>query len=119
MSANDLERTECDPRTDARRLTELTGFQRDLLFAVTRTETQPATGVAIKDELEGYYDEEINHGRFYQNLRELIGCDLVEKQPVDGRTNAHWLTDAARERLEAHHRWEADCLCGVEGDDGR
>lgn len=110
MSMNDLQGDES--QRDAHPPTDLTGFQRDLLFAVVRVANRPATGVAVKSELECYYDEEINHGRFYQNLRELIDDDLVEKRPVDGRTNAHWLTDEAYERLQAHHRWEADCLCG-------
>lgn len=110
MSVNEFR--DDDTQRSVHPVTELTGFQRDLLFAVIRVADRPATGVAVKSELERYYAEEINHGRFYQNLRELLAEGLVEKRPVDGRTNAHWLTDAAYEQLRAHHRWEADCLCG-------
>jgi len=109
MSVNEFR--DDDTQRSVHPVTELTGFQRDLLFAVIRVGDRPATGVAIKREVECYYGEEINHGRFYQNLRNLIDAGFVEKRPVDGRTNAHRLTDAAYERLQAHHRWEADCLC--------
>lgn len=108
MTANKLK--EDESQSNACPLTELTGFQRDLLFAVVQITDRRATGVAIKTELEKYYDEEINHGRFYQNLRELTTQGFIEKQPIDGRTNVHWLTNNTHERLESHHQWEMNCL---------
>ena len=55
---------------------DLTSFQRDLLYAIVGQDDPH--GLAIKDELEGYYEKEIHHGRLYPNLD-----TLVEKGPVD------------------------------------
>ena len=49
---------------------DLTGFQRDLL-TVTAGIEEPH-GLAIKDELEKYYESEIYHGRLYPNLDTLV-----------------------------------------------
>jgi len=42
---------------------DLTGFQRDLLYVAAGLD-EPH-GLAIKDELENYYEKEIHHGRLY------------------------------------------------------
>ncbi|TKX76241.1 PadR family transcriptional regulator, partial [Halorubrum sp. SD626R] len=39
---------------------DLTGFQRDLLYVVAGLDGPH--GLAIKDELGDYYEEEIHHG---------------------------------------------------------
>jgi len=57
---------------------DLTGFQRDLL-TVTAGIEEPH-GLAIKDELEDYYEKEIHHGRLYPNLDTLVEKGLVEKE---------------------------------------
>jgi len=44
---------------------DLTGFQRDLLYVAAGPD-EPH-GLAIKDELENYYEKEIHHGRSYPN----------------------------------------------------
>lgn len=56
---------------------DLTGFQRDLLYTIAGFE-EPH-GLAIKDELEDYYEKEIHHGRLYPNLDTLVDKGLVEK----------------------------------------
>ena len=43
---------------------DLTGFQRDLLYVLAGLETPH--GLALKDELETYYEKEIHHGRLYR-----------------------------------------------------
>lgn len=95
-------------------LAGLTGFQRDLLFVVASLNGTNPDGVRIKRELRENYDEEINHGRLYQNLRELVDEGLIEKRPVDGRTNAYRASPAAREYLEAHAAWSEWCLLDTE-----
>jgi len=40
---------------------DLTDFQRDLLYTIAGL-NEPK-GLAIKDELEDYYEKEIHHGR--------------------------------------------------------
>jgi DNA-binding PadR family transcriptional regulator len=83
---------------------DLTGFQRDLLFVVAGLD-EPH-GLAIKNELDDYYDEEIHHGRLYPNLDSLAEKGLVEKGQRDERTNAYILTRRGRRELEARRQWE-------------
>ncbi len=45
---------------------DLTGFQRNLLYTVAGLD-EPR-GLAIKEEIENYYEREIYHGRLYPNL---------------------------------------------------
>lgn len=110
-AASSVERPE-EPRP----LAGLTGFQRDLLFVIARTEEERPNGVRINEELEAHYGGTINNGRLYQNLRELVDEELVATRPLDGRTNAYRLTPLARERLDAFREWARRCLCEREGD---
>ena len=91
-------------------LARLTGFQRDLLFVVASLDGTVPTGVTIQEELSDQRGDRVNHGRLYGNLRDLVDADLVEKRPVDGRTNTYRVTDEARDALRAHCEWEAICL---------
>ena len=83
---------------------DLTGFQCDLLYVVAGLE-QPH-GLAIKDELEDYYDKEIHHGRLYPNLDTLVEKGLVNKGTRDGRTNDYTLTRPGPRELDARREWE-------------
>lgn len=87
---------------------DLTGFQRDLLYVVAGRE-EPH-GLAIKDELENYYENEIHHGRLYPNLDTLVDKGLIEKGELDQRTNYYTLTSRGRRELEARREWEAEYL---------
>ena len=69
---------------------ELTAFQRNILTVLAE---QPRYGLAIKRELESYYGEEVNHGRLYPNLDDLVSKGFVEKSELDKRTNEYALTD--------------------------
>mgnify|MGYP000049372738 CR=1 FL=1 len=69
---------------------ELTAFQRNILVILSE---EPRYGLAIKRELEAYYDSEVNHGRLYPNLDDLVEMGLVEKSELDKRTNQYALTD--------------------------
>jgi DNA-binding PadR family transcriptional regulator len=68
----------------------LTAFQRNILTVLAE---QPRYGLAIKRELESYYGEEVNHGRLYPNLDDLVSKGFVEKSELDKRTNEYALTD--------------------------
>ena len=87
---------------------DLTGFQRDLLYVIVGLE-QPY-GLAIKDELETYYEGEIHHGRLYPNLDTLVDKGLVEKGQRDRRTNYYSLTRRGRREIEARQDWEAQYI---------
>ena len=83
---------------------DLTGFQRDMLYIIAGQD-EPH-GLAIKDELEEYYQTEIHHGRLYPNLDTLVEKGLVEKGQHDRRTNRYSLTSRGRRELAARSEWE-------------
>ena len=83
---------------------DLTGFQRDLLYVVLGKDKPH--GLALKDELEQYYDSEIHHGRLYPNLDTLVEKGLLEKGQIDRRTNYYQVTQRGRRKIEARREWE-------------
>ncbi len=87
---------------------DLTGFQRDLLYAIAGLE-EPH-GLAIKEELEEYYEGEIHHGRLYPNLDELVNKGLVEKGTRDRRTNFYTMTRRGTRELQSRREWEDQYL---------
>ena len=89
---------------------DLTGFQRDLLYVVDGLD-EPH-GLAIKDELEDYYEKEIHHGRLYPNLDTLVDKGMVEKGQRDRRTNFYTLTTRGQREIEARREWEAQYTSG-------
>lgn len=91
---------------------DLTGFQRDLLYVTAGLDQ--SHGLAIKDELEDYYEGEINHGRLYPNLDTLVDKSLVEKGELDKRTNYYSVTNRGRREIQARRDWEVKYLDAVE-----
>ncbi|WP_254762958.1 PadR family transcriptional regulator [Natrinema marinum] len=83
---------------------DLTGFQRDLLYVIAGAD-QPS-GQDVKDEVETYYDSEINHGRLYPNLDTLVNKELVEKGELDRRTNYYEISDSGRQAIDERRQWE-------------
>ncbi|WP_226482001.1 helix-turn-helix transcriptional regulator [Natrinema amylolyticum] len=83
---------------------DLTGFQRDLLYVIAGAD-QPS-GQDVKDEVETYYNSEINHGRLYPNLDTLVNKDLVEKGQLDRRTNYYEISDRGQQAIEERREWE-------------
>ncbi|MCU4743067.1 PadR family transcriptional regulator [Halobacteria archaeon AArc-m2/3/4] len=83
---------------------DLTGFQRDLLYVAAGLD-EPH-GLAIKDELDDYYESEIHHGRLYPNLDTLVDKGLLEKGEMDRRTNVYAVTRRGRREVEARRDWE-------------
>ncbi|WP_122090991.1 PadR family transcriptional regulator [Halalkalicoccus subterraneus] len=87
---------------------DLTGFQRDLLYVISGLD-EPH-GLALKDELEEYYETEIHHGRLYPNLDTLVNKGLVEKSQMDRRTNSYALTARGQREIDARREWEHQYL---------
>ncbi|WP_254522652.1 PadR family transcriptional regulator [Natrinema caseinilyticum] len=87
---------------------DLTGFQRDLLYVIAGAD-QPS-GQDVKDEVETYYNSEINHGRLYPNLDTLVNKELVEKGQLDRRTNYYEISDHGRQAIEERREWEQQYL---------
>lgn len=69
---------------------DLTAFQQNILVILSE---EPMYGLAIKRDLESYYGTEVNHGRLYPNLDDLVESGLVTKSELDKRTNQYELTD--------------------------
>ena len=65
-------------------------------------------GLAIKRELEAYYGSEVNHGRLYPNLDDLVEDGLVEKSELDKRTNQYELTEAGHDAVLGQLEWVLD-----------
>jgi len=87
---------------------DLTGFQRDLLYGAAGLE-EPY-GLAIKAELDDYYEQEINPGRLYPNLNDLVSKGLLEKTELDKRTNEYTVTQRGLREFEARREWEDQYL---------
>lgn len=87
---------------------DLTGFQRDLLYLVDGL--NDPHGLAIKAELEEYYEQEIHHGRLYPNLDTLVEKGLIEKSQRDKRTNEYTTTRRGTREIEARVEWEDQYL---------
>ena len=81
---------------------ELTAFQQNILVILAE---EPRYGLAIKRELESYYDSEVNHGRLYPNLDDLVEMDLVEKSELDKRTNQYELTEKGHDAVLDRLNW--------------
>lgn len=80
----------------------LTAFQQNILVVLAE---EAKYGLAIKRALEEYYDEEVNHGRLYPNLDDLVEAGLVEKSELDKRTNEYALTGEGHAALLDHLEW--------------
>jgi DNA-binding PadR family transcriptional regulator len=84
---------------------ELTAFQQNILAILAE---EPMYGLAIKRELESYYGSEVNHGRLYPNLDDLVADGLVEKSELDKRTNQYELTEAGHDAVLGQLEWVLD-----------
>jgi DNA-binding PadR family transcriptional regulator len=98
---------------DQQTVRDLTAFQRNILVILTE---EPMYGLAVKRELEEYYGTEVNHGRLYPNLDELVELGLVEKSELDKRTNQYALTDDGFEAVLDQLDWT---VAKVSTDDDR
>jgi len=82
----------------------LTGFQRDMLYVISSM--GKPKGLAIKQKLQEEYEIEINHGRLYPNLDDMVDMGLIEKGVKDKRTNEYSLSEQGRELIEQRRQWE-------------
>lgn len=67
-------------------------------------------GLAVKTELDNYYEQEINHGRLYPNLDDLVNKGLLKKGVLDKRTNVYTVTQRGQREIEARREWENQYL---------
>ncbi len=83
---------------------ELTAFQQTILTILAE---ESRYGLAIKRELEDYYGTDVNHGRLYPNLDDLVAMGVIEKSELDKRTNEYELTEEGYEALLSELEWTA------------
>ncbi|MEA5387145.1 helix-turn-helix transcriptional regulator [Haloarculaceae archaeon H-GB11] len=82
-------------------------------------------GLGIKEELEQtFYADNVNHGRLYPNLDELVEKGLVAKGQRDRRTNNYELTQRGEHVLQRELEWltdrmDAEIIGTVAGGDSR
>lgn len=82
---------------------DLTGFQRDLLTVIAGLE-EPH-GIQVGEEVQQYYETEIQHARVYSNLDDLAEKGLIKKGEIDKRTNSYTLTQQGRQALKNRAEW--------------
>ena len=98
------DRTGTDPRPETIDHDDLTLFQYRILFLVAE---EARYGLAIKEALETeVYQTDVNHGRLYPNLDQLVERGLIDKSALDRRTNEYAITDRGRAVLREHLDWE-------------
>jgi DNA-binding PadR family transcriptional regulator len=95
---------------------ELSAFQQNILVILAE---EARYGLAVKRELETYYSSDVNHGRLYPNLDDLVEMELVEKSELDKRTNEYSLTEKGYDVLLEQLSWEFSKIIQTEerGDD--
>jgi len=81
---------------------DLTAFQQNILVILAE---EPMYGLAIKRHLEDYYGTEVNHGRLYPNLDDLVEMGLIEKSELDKRTNQYELTEEGENAVLDRFDW--------------
>jgi hypothetical protein len=83
------------------RLGDVSAFQRDLLAAAGQVKQagETVTTSAMIEILAPHYSEEITRGRLSRNLDDLDRRGMLDREPLDGRTNQYPLTDLGREVL--------------------
>lgn len=82
----------------------LTKFRRDILVILAGLDDPK--GLRIKEELETYYTDDINHGRLYPNLDALAEQGYIEKFAVDRRSNGYRLTMKGKRHLLSRLNWQ-------------
>ena len=106
-------------RTDTDQREPKTLFKQRILFVIAGFETgtyrneaysNNVHGLAIKETLEEKKGEEVNHGRLYPNLDDLIEAGLIAKSELDKRTNRYELTEAGWNYIRAEAQWMLDCI---------
>jgi DNA-binding PadR family transcriptional regulator len=93
---------------------DLTEFQKNVLTVLVG---DAKYGLEVKEALERYYRDEVNHGRLYPNLDKLVDEGYVEKRARDERTNEYVLTDEARDEIRDDILWRVENY--VDGSDER
>lgn len=108
--------TETESDFDSDTFGELSAFQRDMLAIIAEKDEE--YGLGIKREMRDLYGDEINHGRLYPNLNTLNEMGLIDKEPLDKRTNGYSITPDGRDAVKHLSTWLDVCLGNNEDNNG-
>ena len=86
-----------------------TDFQKRTLRVIA--EYGDPYGLKVKEGLQDYYQEEINHGRLYPNLDTLVELGFVVKSQRDRRSNHYEITETGRDVLTAEIERDYNEVC--------
>jgi len=89
-------------------MNDLSSFQRDMLYCIAGTD-EPY-GMQIGRELDNYTPSDVNYGRLYPNLNELVEKGLLEKRPKNDRANLYTLTALGADLIKQRRQWENNKL---------
>jgi len=81
----------------------LSSFQIHMLFVISGNEKPH--GLAIKSALNDVIEDEVNHGRLYPNLDELVDDGYIEKGDIDRRTHYYETTEYGERKLDEYIDW--------------
>lgn len=77
----------------------LTAFHRDVLYAIQMLEKPSGRDIRDALEADAVYDE-VNHGRMYPNLDELVSLGLLRKGMQNKRSNWYALSPCGEAVIE-------------------
>lgn len=111
-------KTDSDAESDSDSVSfgDVSAFQRDMLGVIAGTDGGEY-GLGIKREMRDLYGSEINHGRLYPNLDDLIEMGLVDKEALDKRTNNYSITHDGELFVKAISNWFGERAPNGEEDD--
>jgi len=84
---------------------DLNGSKRDLLVEIYQMD-QPS-GQDIRHRMKAEHDEDVDHGRLYPNLDDLVDYGLIDKGEQNLRSNYYQITNDGRRLVEDTARYFA------------
>jgi len=82
---------------------DLNSSKRDLLVEIYQMD-QPS-GQDIRHRMKAEHNEDVDHGRLYPNLNDLVDCGLLDKGEQDQRTNYYQITNDGQILVEDTARY--------------
>lgn len=85
---------------------ELSGLQRDLLYIIL--DSDKPSGQDINRSINEEYKNEVNHGRLYPNLDELVELGLIIKGNKNDRANYYEITQKGKDEIVKYQEWTSE-----------
>ena len=84
-------------------MAQTTAFKYEVLVAAAALDEPSGQDIRrwMEHNANPTLTDDVNHGRLYPNLDDLVEAGLLQKGEQDKRTNYYVLTDAGRDQLAA------------------